>query len=70
MQYFDGEIERLIRSGEIDFDVGMSYSTNPNNLRIELADLVEDRRVAEREALKAAEAAGLPEAIDESEILR
>jgi twitching motility protein PilT len=70
MQYFDGEIERLIRSGELDFDVGMSYSTNPNNLRIELADLVEDRRVAEREALKAAEAAGLPEAIDESEILR
>jgi twitching motility protein PilT len=70
MQYFDGEIERLIRSGEIDFDVGMSYSTNPNNLRIELADLVEDRRVAEREAQKAAEAAGLPEAIDESEILR
>jgi twitching motility protein PilT len=45
MQHFDGEIERLIRSGVLDLDTGMSYSTNPNNLRLQLADLFEDRRV-------------------------
>jgi twitching motility protein PilT len=48
MQHFDGEIERLIRSGEIDLDTGMSYSTNPNNLRLQIADLFEERRASIR----------------------
>ena len=39
MQYFDGEIEKLIRSGVVDMDTGLSYATNPGNLRLELADL-------------------------------
>src|SRR5215471_14056700 len=39
MQHFDGEIEKLIRAGMIDFEVGMAYATNPGNLRLELADL-------------------------------
>jgi twitching motility protein PilT len=38
MQHFDGEIERLIRDGTIDFETGMAYATNPGNLRLELAD--------------------------------
>ena len=38
MQHFDGEIERLVREGTIDFDTGMAYATNPGNLRLELAD--------------------------------
>ncbi len=38
MQHFDGEIERLVREGVIDFEVGMAYATNPGNLRLELAD--------------------------------
>jgi len=38
MQHFDGEIEKLIRAGTIDFDTGMGYATNPGNLRLELAD--------------------------------
>ncbi|HKW88683.1 MAG TPA: PilT/PilU family type 4a pilus ATPase [Candidatus Acidoferrales bacterium] len=41
MQYFDGEIERLIRSGTIDFQTGIAYATNPGNLRLQLADLPE-----------------------------
>lgn len=40
MQHFDGEIEKLIRAGVIDFDTGMAYATNPGNLRLELADFV------------------------------
>jgi twitching motility protein PilT len=39
MQYFDGEIEKLIRTGVIDFETGMAYATNAGNLRLELSDL-------------------------------
>ncbi len=41
MQYFDGELDRLIRAGIVDLEVGLSYATNPGNLRLELRDLVE-----------------------------
>jgi twitching motility protein PilT len=41
MQYFDGEIEKLIRAGTIDLETGLSYSTNAGNLRLELADFSE-----------------------------
>jgi twitching motility protein PilT len=41
MQCFDGEIEKLIRSGAIDLDVGLGYATNAGNLRLGLADLLE-----------------------------
>ena len=39
MQYFDGEIEKLIRGGVIDFETGIAYSTNAGNLRLELSDV-------------------------------
>jgi twitching motility protein PilT len=38
MQHFDGEIEKLIRSGVVDMEEGLGYATNPGNLRLELAD--------------------------------
>jgi twitching motility protein PilT len=41
MQYFDGEIEKLIRAGIVDFETGLSYSTNAGNLRLEMADYLE-----------------------------
>ena len=41
MQYFDGEIERLIRNGVIDFRTGLAYATNAGNLRLQLADVSE-----------------------------
>jgi twitching motility protein PilT len=44
MQYFDGEIEKLIRAGLVDFETGLSYSTNPGNLRLEMADYVESQQ--------------------------
>src|SRR5579859_6968412 len=46
MQHFDGEIEKLIRSGVVDFETGMSYSTNAGNLRLEMADYLDERRAA------------------------
>lgn len=44
MQHFDGEIEKLIRGGIVDFETGMTYSTNAGNLRLEMADYSEDQR--------------------------
>ena len=43
MQHFDGEIERLIRTGVVEFETGLSYSTNAGNLRLEMADFLEER---------------------------
>src|SRR5213079_2589795 len=43
MQHFDGEIDRLIRAGIVDFETGITYSTNAGNLRLEMADYLEDR---------------------------
>ena len=40
MQHFDGEIEKLIRAGIIDYDTAMAYATNSGNLRLQLADLL------------------------------
>jgi twitching motility protein PilT len=39
MQHFDGEIEKLIREGAIDYETAMAYSTNAGNLRLQLSDL-------------------------------
>jgi twitching motility protein PilT len=53
MQYFDGEIEKLVRAGTIDLETALSYSTNPGNLRLELVDFSEgDGNPAEPELAK------------------
>jgi len=41
MQFFDGEIEKAIRAGLVDFRTGLSYATNPGNLKLQLADIAE-----------------------------
>ena len=41
MQHFDGELERMLRAGTIDFDTALAYSTNPGNFRLEVADFLE-----------------------------
>ena len=43
MQHFDAEIEKFIRGGIVDFETGLTYSTNAGNLRLELADFTEAR---------------------------
>jgi len=43
MQFFDGEIEKVIRAGLVDIHTGLSYATNPGNLRLQLADLLESQ---------------------------
>jgi twitching motility protein PilT len=44
MQHFDGEIEKLIRNGIVDFETGLTYSTNSGNMRLELADFLESKQ--------------------------
>jgi len=33
MQHFDGELEKLVRAGVVDFDAAMMYATDPQQLR-------------------------------------
>jgi twitching motility protein PilT len=48
MQHFDGEIEKLIRAEVLSVEVGMSYATNPNNLRLAITDYIEMKKEEER----------------------
>src|SRR5580658_183150 len=41
MQYFDGEIDKLIRTGVVDFETGLAFASNAGNLKLELADFTE-----------------------------
>jgi twitching motility protein PilT len=45
MQNFDGELEKLIRAGTVDLEIGLSYASNAGNLRLSLADFVEEQAV-------------------------
>ena len=42
MQYFDGEIEKLIRDGVVAYKTGLLYATNVGNLQVLLADVSDD----------------------------
>jgi twitching motility protein PilT len=44
MQHFDAEIQKFIRAGLVDFEVGITYSTNAGNLRLELADFADGQK--------------------------
>jgi twitching motility protein PilT len=61
MQHFDGVIEKLIRAGTIDLEIGLAYATNSGNLRLELADLLGEQRDQEQAAAKTAQAAAKPQ---------
>ena len=42
MQHFDGELERLVRSGVITMATAFLYATNAGNLRVQMADVIAD----------------------------
>ncbi len=44
MQYFDAEIEKLIRGSVVEMETGLSFATNPGNLRLELTDFTEEQQ--------------------------
>ena len=39
MQEFDGQIEKMVRAGFIDKEVGLAYATNESNLLLQFTDL-------------------------------
>jgi twitching motility protein PilT len=41
MQYFDGEIEKLVREGVVSYETGLLYATNVGNLQVLLADVAD-----------------------------
>ena len=55
MQHFDEEIEKLVRSRAIDYDIAMQFATNAGNLKLTLADFLEEERYNRGTALQEAE---------------
>ncbi|MBI1956795.1 MAG: PilT/PilU family type 4a pilus ATPase, partial [Acidobacteria bacterium] len=47
MQPFDMVIEQMIRDGVLEPEVGIGYATNPGNLRLSLADFLEEQASGE-----------------------
>jgi twitching motility protein PilT len=41
MQHFDGELEKLVRTGVISLATAYAHATNAGNLRVQLADVPE-----------------------------
>jgi twitching motility protein PilT len=48
MQHFDMVIENMIRDGVVELETGLGYATNPGNLRLQMADYIEEHEAAER----------------------
>lgn len=44
MQSFDAELERFVREGQISIETALAYSSNQNNLRLALSDLIEEQQ--------------------------
>ena len=42
MQHFDGELEKLVRSGAISTSTAYLHATNPGNLAVALADVPDE----------------------------
>ena len=42
MQYFDGELEKLVRNGSISVQTALLYATNAGNLKVALADVPDE----------------------------
>jgi len=42
MQYFDGELEKLVRNGTISLNTALAYATNAGNLKVALADVPDE----------------------------
>ena len=42
MQYFDGELEKLVRAGTISMNTALLYATNAGNLKVALAEVPDE----------------------------
>src|SRR5882724_5336709 len=56
MQHFDGELDKFIRAGLVDFETALGFATNAGNLRLEMQDYLEDpknRKAAPKDSMLA-----------------
>jgi len=44
MQHFDGELDKFVRAGLVDFETALGFATNAGNLRLEMQDYAEEMR--------------------------
>jgi twitching motility protein PilT len=44
MQHFDGELERFVREGLIEYETALLFATNAGNLKLALSDIPEDHK--------------------------
>ena len=72
MQYFDGELEKLVRAGTISQSTALLYATNPGNLRVALADVPDEdsliTQVAGQQARQASRSSAIERAPTASSI--
>jgi twitching motility protein PilT len=64
MQYFDGELEKLIRAGVVELETGISYASNQGNLRLELSDFIDEQLTAKAAAEAPAETLEVTSALE------
>jgi twitching motility protein PilT len=64
MQYFDGELEKLIRTGVVDLETGITYASNQGNLRLELSDFIDEQLTAKAAAEAPAETLEVTSALE------
>src|SRR5271157_4560494 len=65
MQHFDAEIQKFIRAGIVDFEVGLTYSTNAGNLRLELVDFLDGQK---KSPVGLSSSANAPQSAKETEV--
>jgi twitching motility protein PilT len=54
MSHFDGELERMLRDGTIDVETTLAYASNAGNLRLQIADLLEEQASRKTPSAKSA----------------
>jgi len=44
MQHFDGELDKFVRAGLVEFETALGFATNAGNLRLEMQDYADEMR--------------------------
>lgn len=63
MQHFDGELDKFVREGLVDYETALGFATNAGNLRLELQDYLESANSRTRSAARQPDARA-PEAAE------
>jgi Tfp pilus assembly ATPase PilU len=56
MQHFDGELDKFIRTDQVEFETALGFATNAGNLRLELQNYLDDPKVSKQQAARNSQA--------------